>query len=109
MGWCQKISPCLSPCPGEQQISLGDVDEVTFWKNPGESGDWHLSFLQQLHVLGKGSFGVVYLVRHKLTKELAALKCIEKHHREQVKVSEPSWRFLPQRPGGFGGCGVTQG
>ncbi|KAH7980832.1 hypothetical protein HPB49_019546 [Dermacentor silvarum] len=104
MGWCQKISPCLSPCPGEQQISLGDVDEVTFWKNPGESGDWHLSFLQQLHVLGKGSFGVVYLVRHKLTKELAALKCIEKHHREQVKearrveAERSAWQAVSHHP-----------
>lgn len=90
--------------PEDSQISLGDVDEVTFWKNPGESGDWHLSFLQQLHVLGKGSFGVVYLVRHKLTKELAALKCIEKHHREQVKearrveAERSAWQAVSHHP-----------
>ncbi|XP_070386915.1 uncharacterized protein [Dermacentor albipictus] len=87
-----------------KSISLGDVDEVTFWKNPGESGDWHLGFLQQLHVLGKGSFGVVYLVRHKLTKELAALKCIEKHHREQAKEARRveaerlAWQAVSHHP-----------
>ncbi|XP_054917699.1 uncharacterized protein [Dermacentor andersoni] len=105
----QPTSPADEPAAGvkgepEDSISLGDVDEVTFWKNPGESGDWHLGFLQQLHVLGKGSFGVVYLVRHKLTKELAALKCIEKHHREQVKEARRveaerlAWQAVSHHP-----------
>ncbi|XP_070386917.1 uncharacterized protein [Dermacentor albipictus] len=105
----QPTSPADEPAAGvkgepEDSISLGDVDEVTFWKNPGESGDWHLGFLQQLHVLGKGSFGVVYLVRHKLTKELAALKCIEKHHREQAKEARRveaerlAWQAVSHHP-----------
>ncbi|XP_070386916.1 uncharacterized protein [Dermacentor albipictus] len=106
----QPTSPADEPAAGvkgepeDSQISLGDVDEVTFWKNPGESGDWHLGFLQQLHVLGKGSFGVVYLVRHKLTKELAALKCIEKHHREQAKEARRveaerlAWQAVSHHP-----------
>lgn len=88
----------------EDSISLGDVDEVTFWKNPSEPGDWHLSFLQQHQVLGRGSFGVVYLVRHKVTKELAALKCIEKHHREQskearrVEAERLAWQAVSHHP-----------
>ncbi|XP_049268659.1 aurora kinase [Rhipicephalus sanguineus] len=87
-----------------KSISLGDVDEVTFWKNPSEPGDWHLSFLQQHQVLGRGSFGIVYLVRHKVTKELAALKCIEKHHREQTKEARRveaerlAWQAVSHHP-----------
>ncbi|XP_077524328.1 serine/threonine-protein kinase Sgk1-like isoform X5 [Amblyomma americanum] len=90
--------------PDDSQISLGDVDDVTFWVNPDEASDWRLSSLQQLQVLGKGSFGVVYLVRHKATKELAALKCIEKHHREQAKearrveAERMAWQAVSHHP-----------
>nr|XP_037284071.1 atypical protein kinase C-like [Rhipicephalus microplus] len=85
-------------------ISLGEVDEGTFWINPGETVDWHLSFLQQLHVLGRGSFGVVYLVRHRVTRELAALKCIEKHHNElakearRVEAERSAWQAVSHHP-----------
>lgn len=88
----------------EDTISLGEVDEGTFWINPGETVDWHLSFLQQLHVLGRGSFGVVYLVRHRVTRELAALKCIEKHHNElakearRVEAERSAWQAVSHHP-----------
>ncbi|XP_064466733.1 protein kinase C iota type-like isoform X2 [Ornithodoros turicata] len=86
------------------QISLGEIDELTCWVNPEETCDWRLNSLTQLHILGKGSFGVVYLVRHKATKELAALKCIEKHHREQAKearrveAERVAWQAVSHHP-----------
>lgn len=88
----------------EESISLGDVDDVTIWVNPEETSDWRLSSLQQLNVLGRGSFGVVYLVRHTSTRELAALKCIEKHHREQnkearrVEAERSAWQAVSHHP-----------
>lgn len=88
----------------ESQISLGDVDDVTIWVNPEETCDWRLGALQQLNVLGRGSFGVVYLVRHTSTRELAALKCIEKHHREQnkearrVEAERSAWQAVSHHP-----------
>ncbi|KAM7283211.1 putative serine/threonine protein kinase [Ixodes scapularis] len=87
-----------------KSISLGEVDDISSWVNPDESCDWRLSSLSQLHILGKGSFGVVYLVRHKATKELAALKCIEKHHREQAKearrveAERVAWQAVSHHP-----------
>ncbi|XP_077524325.1 uncharacterized protein LOC144135548 isoform X2 [Amblyomma americanum] len=101
---CGIFSGLLGRCRLKSQISLGDVDDVTFWVNPDEASDWRLSSLQQLQVLGKGSFGVVYLVRHKATKELAALKCIEKHHREQAKearrveAERMAWQAVSHHP-----------
>ncbi|CAN8024868.1 unnamed protein product, partial [Ixodes persulcatus] len=98
------VSPGRVNEPEESQISLGEVDDISSWVNPDESCDWHLSSLTQLHVLGKGSFGVVYLVRHKATKELAALKCIEKHHREQAKearrveAERVAWQAVSHHP-----------
>lgn len=102
------LLPLVPPQRGaeqeESQISLGDVDDVTCWVNPDETCDWRLSSLTQLHILGKGSFGVVYLVRHRATKELAALKFIEKHHREQAKearrveAERVAWQAVSHHP-----------
>lgn len=97
-------TPALRGQDPDESISLGDVDDVTIWVNPEESCDWRLSSLQQLNVLGRGSFGVVYLVRHTSTRELAALKCIEKHHREQnkearrVEAERSAWQAVSHHP-----------
>ncbi|XP_042143169.1 protein kinase C iota type-like [Ixodes scapularis] len=101
---CGILSGLLGRFRLKSQISLGEVDDISSWVNPDESCDWRLSSLSQLHILGKGSFGVVYLVRHKATKELAALKCIEKHHREQAKearrveAERVAWQAVSHHP-----------
>jgi len=47
---------------------------VEFWVQPAADGNISLSDLETVKVLGKGSGGVVQLVRHKWTNETYALK-----------------------------------
>ena len=47
---------------------------LEFWVQPAADGNISLSDLETVKVLGKGSGGVVQLVRHKWTNETYALK-----------------------------------
>lgn len=59
------------------------------WINPKETVCWNLDSLVTLNVLGRGSFGIVYLVRHRINRQLAALKYIRKKNQNPEKVPTP--------------------
>lgn len=44
-----------------------------------------LKYYQIIKMLGKGSFGKVFLGLHKMTNRLCALKCIKKSHFKDEK------------------------
>jgi serine/threonine protein kinase len=52
------------------------IFRINFWVQPAANGNISLSDLETVKVLGKGSGGVVQLVRHKWTNETYALKVI---------------------------------
>ncbi|XP_064464048.1 protein kinase C iota type-like isoform X2 [Ornithodoros turicata] len=78
------------------------------WVNPKEAVNWNLDSLVTLNVLGRGSFGIVYLVRHRVNRQLAALKYIRKKNqnpekeRKRVEVEKAVWEAVTDHP-----CVVT--
>ncbi|XP_054917285.1 protein kinase C iota type-like isoform X1 [Dermacentor andersoni] len=74
------------------------------WINPKETVSWNLDSLVTLNVLGRGSFGIVYLVRHRVNRQLAALKYIRKKNqnpekeRKRVEVEKSVWEAVTDHP-----------
>lgn len=74
------------------------------WINPKETVGWNLDSLVTLNVLGRGSFGIVYLVRHRVNRQLAALKYIRKKNqnpekeRKRVEVEKSVWEAVTDHP-----------
>ncbi|KAG0410363.1 hypothetical protein HPB47_012508 [Ixodes persulcatus] len=77
---------------------------LTPWINPKETVGWNLDSLVTLNVLGRGSFGIVYLVRHRINRQLAALKYIRKKNqnsekeRRRVEVEKSVWEAVTDHP-----------
>ncbi|XP_064468796.1 protein kinase C iota type-like [Ornithodoros turicata] len=74
------------------------------WINPKETVNWNLDSLVTLNVLGRGSFGIVYLVRHRVNRQLAALKYIRKKNqnpekeRKRVDIEKAVWEAVTDHP-----------
>ncbi|CAN7949703.1 unnamed protein product [Ixodes pacificus] len=92
-------------------LSISSLDSSTpkkavtdTWINPKETVGWNLDSLVTLNVLGRGSFGIVYLVRHRINRQLAALKYIRKKNqnsekeRRRVEVEKSVWEAVTDHP-----------
>ncbi|CAN7990755.1 unnamed protein product [Ixodes hexagonus] len=92
-------------------LSISSLDSSTpkkvvtdIWINPKETVSWNLDSLVTLNVLGRGSFGIVYLVRHRINRQLAALKYIRKKNqnpekeRKRVEVEKSVWEAVTDHP-----------
>ncbi|XP_064485475.1 protein kinase C-like 3 [Ornithodoros turicata] len=92
----------LSTSSLESGVSKKVVTDV--WINPKETVNWKLDSLVTLNVLGRGSFGIVYLVRHRANRQLSALKYIRKKNqspekeRKRVEVEKSVWEAVTDHP-----------
>ncbi|XP_037504543.1 protein kinase C iota type-like [Rhipicephalus sanguineus] len=89
---------------GTSAASASKKVVTDIWINPKETVSWNLDSLVTLNVLGRGSFGIVYLVRHRVNRQLAALKYIRKKNqnpekeRKRVEVEKSVWEAVTDHP-----------
>nr|XP_037282402.1 protein kinase C iota type-like [Rhipicephalus microplus] len=99
-----KKAESMSDQAGTSAANASKKVVTDIWINPKETVSWNLDSLVTLNVLGRGSFGIVYLVRHRVNRQLAALKYIRKKNqnpekeRKRVEVEKSVWEAVTDHP-----------